>query len=544
MNPSSEHAATETPIGRVEADGGRTALLVVAGLLCVAVFFTTFSYVAERWGVEEYSHGPLIVAIAAWLFWVRRGVVKRSFGRATYWGLVVVLLAMIVHIVGQVTAIHFFSEVGFVAALVGVALSAGGVQMLKVVLLPITYLLFAIPPPPFAVAQMTLKLQLISSQLGAAIIRLFEIPVYVDGDIIDLGYHRLEIAEACSGLRYLFPLLSLGFFCAYVFRAPTWQRIVVFLSTIPITIVMNSVRIAVVGVTVTYWGSRMLDDSLHELEGWIVFASCLALLLLEIQLLARFSGRSFVEVFGLPTLKVDPSIESRPLLVRRAPLAAVVLVMATFGLANHVIANRAEIIPERPRFADFPDQIGDWQGRTSLLDQETEQTLHLDDYILSSYAGPNGKGVGLYVAYYATQRTGVVMHPPLLCLPGSGWTIVGMGTVDYSDDGINIVMNRLVIEHDSIRQVVYYWYDERGRRVANEYLSRLLLLADAITKNRTDGSMVRLSTPILFGESETDADSRLRSFMHDVLPKLTAYLPGDAVPKVRSALNANHGLRL
>src|SRR5262249_17017045 len=156
----------------------------------------------------------------------------------------------------------------------------------------------------FIDSQLSWRLQLISSELGGLFIRLFGVPVYLTGNIIDLGTYKLQVAEACSGLRYLYPLLGLGFPAAYLFQAPHWQRALVFLSTIPITIVMNSFRIGMVGVLVDRWGMAMADDVLHFFEGWVIFLACAAILAGEIYLLACWSGKSFFAAFQFP--KVAP----------------------------------------------------------------------------------------------------------------------------------------------------------------------------------------------------------------------------------------------
>ena len=134
-----------------------------------------------------------------------------------------------------------------------VVLGLGGYSLFKVAFVPIFFLIFAIPLPYFLDAALSFRLQLISSQLGVFFIRLLQIPVYLEGNVIDLGSYKLQVVEACSGLRYLYPLMSLGFLTAYLFQAPLWQRALIFLSTIPITILMNSFRIALVGVLGDYW---------------------------------------------------------------------------------------------------------------------------------------------------------------------------------------------------------------------------------------------------------------------------------------------------
>ncbi len=178
--------------------------------------------------------------------------------------------------------------------------------MLKVVFIPLVLLVFAIPMPYFVDALLSFRLQLISSELGTLFIRALGIPVFLEGNLIDLGVYKLQVVEACSGLRYLYPLMSLGFLAAYLYQAPFWQRAIVFLSTIPITIVMNSFRIGMVGVLVNYWGPQDADGFLHMFEGWIIFLACSGLLVLEMTLMSKFLlRRNFWEVFNAPSIQVE-----------------------------------------------------------------------------------------------------------------------------------------------------------------------------------------------------------------------------------------------
>ena len=241
-----------------QASANRTlAFVAIAVVVAVAVFSDALFSLLHRYTTqEEYSHGFLIPVVSAWLIWTRRDVIRTSIGRPSWLGVALIVLALIIHIIGELSAIFILSHLAFIIALLGIVLAAGGYSLLRVVFVPIVFLLFAIPLPYFVDSILTLQLQLISSQLGAFFIRLFQIPVYLDGNIIDLGNYKLAVVEACSGLRYLYPLLSLSFLAAYLFQAPMWQRAVVFLSAIPITIAMNGFRIGMVGVLVNRWGLR------------------------------------------------------------------------------------------------------------------------------------------------------------------------------------------------------------------------------------------------------------------------------------------------
>ena len=269
--------------------------IAIAVLLAAIGFGKSLLELVHRWRVqEEYSHGFLIPFITIWLLWSRRDAIRASIGQPSWTGLALIAVAAAMHIVGELSALYILSQLGFIVALIGIVLGFGGFPLLKVTFIPIVFLLFAIPVPYFIDAVLSFQLQLISSQLGTFFIRLFQIPVFLQGNVIDLGTYKLQVVEACSGLRYLYPLMSLGFLAAYLFQAPFWQRAIVFLSTIPITILMNSFRIGVVGVMVDNFGPQDADGFLHMFEGWVIFIACSAILIAEIMVFAWFGPKKSI----------------------------------------------------------------------------------------------------------------------------------------------------------------------------------------------------------------------------------------------------------
>jgi EpsI family protein len=570
--------------GKAERRGGaalRTGLLIAlaAGLAGIA-FSGALRELVTRWmRQEEYSHGFIIPLIVIGLLWARRDALRAGIGRPAWSGLLVLLVAALMHVVGLLSSLFLLSQVGFVLALVGIVLAIGGTSLLRVTLLPIVFLLFAIPLPYFLDTVLSLRLQLLSSELGVFFIRLFGVPVYLEGNVIDLGVYKLQVVDACSGLRYLYPLLSLGFLAAYLFQAPLWQRALVFLSTIPITVFMNSFRIGLIGVLVDRWGPQMAEGVLHFFEGWVIFLACAALLALEIWILARLSGKRFFQVFYFPKVQAPAAAARRPEVparsaglegpfearpagaagrapqgdafaasrsgwARLAPVAGCLVLLLAMGAAAFAISERAEIVPDRTRFVAFPRSIGAWQGHPSELTADIEQGLGLEDYILSDFVQPKRNGaVNLYVAYYASQRNGYAPHSPMVCIPGGGWLITRFDRTTYADDAIGLSMpfNRAVIERSGSRQLVYYWFVQRGRRIANEYWSKWYLLRDAMLLNRTDGALVRLTTPIAAAETEAQAEARLRSFLRELDPVLSAYLPAAPAAGTRSVTYQRRG---
>jgi exosortase D (VPLPA-CTERM-specific) len=419
---------------------------------------------------------------------------------------------------GQLSSAVALSWIGVVVALVGNVLAIGGYRLLRASFFPIVFLLFATPLPNFLNSALTLQLQLVSSALGASFIRIAGIPVYLDGNIIDLGTYKLLIVEACSGLRYVFPLLSLSFLAAYVFHAPFWQRALLFLSSTPIAIGMNGLRIGILGVLVEYWGPEAADGALHLFEGWIIFVACAALLIAEMYLLALSSGKTLFQVFELPTPEaVAPSQTKRPGSIR--PLAACCVLLAIAA----VVAPNAQppgAVEPRTRFVNFPNKIGLWHGRSVPLDAPTESILRADDYLLADYTSADGEGINFFVAYYGNLVGKKALHSPSDCIPAGGWAIVDRR-------GINRVhpLERVVVAKAGKKLLVYYWFDEQGKAVANEYLANFYRLTNSIVKRRSDAALIRLVTEISPNETEDSADNRLESFLQIAEPALANYLP-------------------
>jgi EpsI family protein len=191
------------------------------------------------------------------------------------------------------------------------------------------------------------------------------------------------------------------------------------------------------------------------------------------------------------------------------------------------VPDRPQIVPSRPAFSEFPDHIGAWTGSAEVLEQVYLDALHLDDYLLMTYSATHGAPVNFYVAYYKSQRDGMSVHSPRLCLPAGGWKIDSFEryTIPGSTPSRSWPVNRVIIEHDGYKQLVYYWFRERDRRLTNEYVVRWYLFWDALTRNRTDGALVRLVAPIPKGAQVSEIDSQLTRFAALTEAPLDRYVP-------------------
>ena len=507
------------------------AVLVAVGLL-LALFYPGLSDMVKIWTErEEYGHGFLLPVIAAFLLWQKKDVVERLEMPGSWGGLGLALFGLVVFFAGSLSSIFAVIQYGFVFTLLGLVWSFVGWRVFRVIMVPLALLFFMIPLPVFLYRGLSAALQLVSTEIGVWVIRLFDISVYVEGNVIDLGNYKLQVVEACSGLRYLFPLTSLAFIAAYLFKGALWKKLVIFFSSIPITVFMNSFRIGMIGVLVEHWGIEQAEGFLHDFEGWVVFMACIGILILEMWFLARIGPdrKSLADVFAIDF--PEPPPRDAKVIARPVPMPFYIGIgfLALAMVGSLALGQREEVVPERPVFAEFPVRIGDWQGDVDRLESIYLDVLKLDDYLLVNYARKGDPAlVNFYVAYYASQRAGESIHSPRSCIPGGGWKIGELSVVTLPDvemHGMPVRANRVVISKGEAKQVVYYWFQGRGRNLTDEYETKFYLLWDAINMNRTDGALIRLTTPVMPGEDEADADRRLVEFARAVLPELDSYIP-------------------
>ena len=513
------------------------ALLVSIGLAIALCWSGVFNMTQIWFGREEYSHGVLIPFIALYLIWQKHHELADMHFTGAWLGFLAVLCGLFVYYAGELSTLFVLVQYAFLLLLYGLVLSLMGWRAFAVVLVPLLVLSFMIPLPNFLYNNLSASLQLISSEIGVAVIRLFNISVYLEGNVIDLGSYKLQVVEACNGLRYLFPLMTLGFIVAYLYRAAFWKRAVIFLSTIPITVLMNSFRIGVIGVMVNHWGQSMAEGFLHDFEGWVIFMACFAVLFFEMWLLMRITGdkRPLNMIFGLeatPARAVPAGESPQPLETRvreiPKPFIAATLVLALALISTLALPEREEIAPARTAFSEFPLAVGDWQGQRDTLEQIYIDALKFTDYALINYKDGKNNLVNFYTAYYESQRKGQSVHSPRSCLPGGGWQIQSLTQIALPEAMVNgqpLLVNRALISYGDQKQLVYYWFQQRGRALTNEYLVKWFIFWDAIIRNRTDGSLVRLTIPLRPGGEEAELDAALNSFAREISPVLANYIP-------------------
>ncbi|MBE3112721.1 MAG: VPLPA-CTERM-specific exosortase XrtD [Acidobacteria bacterium] len=535
----------------------------VAAALIVLGFAVLYWHVIARlvhdWATDDnYSHGFLIVPIALYLAWERRDRLAAAGRRPSGLGLIVVLLSVGVLAAGVLGSELFLTRVSILGVIAGLVLFRGGWKRLAVLAFPIAFLLLMIPIPAIIFNQIAFPLQLLASRFGELTLTAAGIPVLREGNVITLATTSLEVAEACSGIRSLISLLTLAIVYGYLIDQRPWARVVLALASVPVAIVANGVRVAGTGIAAHYYGAQAAMGFFHTFSGWLVFLVAFILLFVVQRVIVLIAparaGTSRLRPSGFgaqggpgsreravgserPQLPNPDSRILNPDMIR-------VLVVSACLIAGAVLiasASKSEVVPPRESFATFPIQIGTWRGEPApRFDQQVLTVLGVDEYISRVYYRPDGRGVGLYVGYYQSQRQGDTMHSPLNCLPGAGWEPMRKvrptlevpieATPSPGNTGVGtraITINRIVIQKGLERQVVMYWYQSHGRVIASEYWGKIYTVVDSIRLRRTDSAMIRLISPVTGTDpaGEAAAEQAVTEFAREMFPLLSRYLP-------------------
>jgi len=250
-------------------------------LLVAAVYYQVLGKLAtDWWQIPDFSHGFLVPVFAAYLVWEKRSVLRGTKIAPAWSGIAVMALGIAVLLLGVYGSELFLSRVSLIILLAGLVLCFGGAQLLKELRFALLVLLLAIPIPEIVFNQITFPLQLLASTLASDLLPLFGVPVLREGNVIDLPVMKLEVAEACSGIRSLMSLFTLAVFYGYFMEKSNWRRVALVLASIPIAIAANALRILGTGLCVQYWDPEKALGFFHEFSGWVIFLVSLACLYL------------------------------------------------------------------------------------------------------------------------------------------------------------------------------------------------------------------------------------------------------------------------
>jgi exosortase D (VPLPA-CTERM-specific) len=523
-----EQAAPRAGPADAPGGGGRPVPLVplAAALVLGAVAFRPgVTDMVERWTATDsyYGHGPLIPLVSGWLVWRERAALARIPRGSSALGLAAVAAAVAVLAFSLLEDIHFTQNFALVLAIAGVALTLLGAPLVRATWFALAYLCVAVPLPQMVVANLTFSLKMLAAQLSVAAISAAGFPVVLDGATIHLASTSVTVEDVCSGLRTMVALVALSLIFAY-FERSRWKAALTLALAVPIAIVANIVRILILCVFSAYGLRAAHEGPGHEATGLAVFAVAL-LLLSGIRSLP--GGAPGGEGSGdaprpspAPAAPAPPVVHGGPSGARTAALLVLLGLGAAAALA---LSGGAAAAEKTERTRAIPAAIAGWTGDDIPLSRRTFELLETEDVLMRTFRrGGLAAPVDLYVIHAADSRK--VAHPPEMCFSGGGYVARESGVAALEVGGRPVPANRMLLARGRSTLLVYYWYRLDGRDTAGYLDHQLEHLLRKLRRERREGSMIRLSTPV-GADGIRAAEARLATFAREVMPGVLAVLP-------------------
>ncbi len=247
--------------------------LGIIGALVLVVYTPSFIYMFNRWTVAEtyYSHGILIPFISLFIVWQKRKELAKINLKPTRKGWLLFIPGILVYILSALWTVYFSAGFSLLLVIPGLVLLFLGKQFLRKMLFPILFLIFMIPLPAIAIANISFRLKIFASQIAVFLVRMTGLPVIREGSVIKTAHSYLVVEDPCSGIRSLIALIALGTLMAYFSRLSQTKKIILFLSSVPIAIFSNVIRIAVLTLVSEMYGAKIATGTFHDVMGIMVF---------------------------------------------------------------------------------------------------------------------------------------------------------------------------------------------------------------------------------------------------------------------------------
>jgi len=269
-------------------DNLATIAILVSGMLLA--YWTVMTGLVDAWSNDDnYSHGFFIVPLAGYFAWERRARVLAAPVRPAWSGLALIVVSVMMLVAGTLGAELFLSRISLLGVTAGIILFLGGWARLRVLLFPLAFMLLMVPLPALIFNKIAFPLQLLASNVGESTISSLDIPILREGNVLILANATLEVAEACSGIRSLVSLFTLGIVFGYFADQRAWVRTVIAVSAVPVAILANGLRVASAGVAAHNYGTAGVEGLFHEFSGWVVFVIAFLMMLALQRLLLRFA---------------------------------------------------------------------------------------------------------------------------------------------------------------------------------------------------------------------------------------------------------------
>ncbi len=482
------------------------------GVLLVAVcalYFQTFGYVWRAWNAEvQYSLAFLVPFISGYFVWKQWGALKAIDRKPTAVGLVLIVLAILLHIAGTALDISGPSTISILVLILGCCLFFHGLQLVKAIWFSLAYLVFAVPFPGGVTDLIGFPLQLWASGTTAAVLRMTGMQVTRSGVNLAVPGFEFQVAEACSGMNSLVALVGVTAVFAYTAKLSGRYKLLLFLLAIPVALVANVVRITTIGLVGYKLGPAAATGIYHTWSSPLLFVAAILQLVFFSWIFEKMNAKSCLQKKAADSIENGHGATATAAFsVRRYVL--IVSLIAASAVCSQILASKTPQVMFSPRLSTLPLQIDTWKGRDLELTQEISKALNADTIINRQYNDTQtGMPIGLLAVYRKYGRRDFA-HRPELCYPAAGWEIIKKDYTTVRYNGKDIQARLVIAQKDRYRDVILYWFASGDRTEANFAKQQLWMALDRVQPRKYGWAFIRINAPVIYSDEDTLSQARL-----------------------------------
>lgn len=482
-------------------------------------YWPLFLKLVGQWESGDNDYCYLVVPLVLYLCWEKR----ESFRFAEFsWnplGLLLGLPAVGLIYAGQLGSVETLVFIGLWGLIVAGCLTLYG-RRAGHLFFPLLILLFIVPLPAFINRNLTFNMKMLASALSAVLLRLSGITVLLEGNVLDLGVQKMQVVDACSGLRYMVSMVLMALLVCYYFVRDWWRWVAVFALVGPLMILVNGMRIFSTGLLLLHGYPQFAEGGYHDAAGLVLFMVAGVILYGVASQLRKVGSSAWVEKRDVLELRV----------VRRGWQLLLVVGFCLLTIASGLALQKISTSPTHPpreKFASFPMVIDGWRGEWHYLSKEILAALWADDYVNATYQKTGSSGViYLLIPFYEYQGTEHTAHAPQSCLLGGGFSLTRSAKrLVPVGQGKTLEVMTMVLDKGESRMLGSYFFLQRGRVITSPWLNKFYLMWDSMAKKRTDGALVRVEMSLAPNQEVEAGFAELEKFLGQIWPLLPKYVP-------------------
>lgn len=491
---------------------------ILVAVFIFAYFETILSFFRTWSGRDDYSHGFLIPFISLYFVWHKRDELRNiPIEPNIIGGWILTIIGGLMLLTGYIGSVIMVQQISILIVIPGIVLTLLGTNYLKALILPLTYLIFMIPPIlDLVIDNIHWPFQLFSATMAAKLLEFMKVPVFLHAQYLELPNITIEVANVCSGVRYLLSIVAISIPLAFFTQRKTLLRLLFVASAIIIGILINPLRIALICIWTYYTGGDVHGPS-HIFQGFFVSQVGFVILFILAWVFSKIpSNKMKISQKNKDIIKNSFTINTN-----RFNKAWITVIISFAILGGLIFFYAPKAVSLKAPLNNIPLIIGEWIGEDVNKSKNSFDIQRADYELRRIYRNSSEREIELYIGYFEFQKQDKkFIHYKLQSLYDNAEEM----SIPMESNGF-VQVNKTVAKEGFQNSLILYWYDLNGKIIANNYKAKFITAIDGLIHRRTNGAIIIVSGNLPHPDEIQKVLSEEVEFVQRILPVLKSHFP-------------------